>query len=352
MTAPGGPVVSVVIPVRNEARFIGGCLDDVSAQDYPAHLVEILVVDGGSRDGTRDIVASLGRLDRRISLLDNPRGSAPAGLNVGIRATRGEVIARVDARAVLEPDYLSTGVRLLQETGADNVGGPRTAVAATFRGRLLGLVLESRFGMGGAARHYRERELRAVDTVYLGIYPRRTLEAIGLYEEELVRDQDDELNFRLRARGGRILISPALRTGYLTLPSLRRFVGQNFLYGLWKVRVFQKHPGMMSARHFVPPLFALGLVAGVPLALASRAAALALGVAMSAYGVGAVGASVALSRRVGWRYAPALPPTFFLLHLAWGLGFLAGLLRFLPRWAMSEPPPPALARLGLEEARP
>ena len=325
------PMVSVVVPARDEARSLPGCLETILAQDYPADRLEVLVVDGGSRDGSRAIASGYARRDPRLRVLGNPAGTIPAGLNVGIRASRGDVLARVDARTRLAPDYLATGVRLLQETGASNVGGPVRSVSPGYRARVLALALESRFGMSGAAVRYGAGAHREVDTVYLGMYPRRVLDAIGLYDEELVRDQDDELNYRLRARGGRVLLSPALRTSYLNSASLSRFVRQNFLYGYWKVRVWQEHAGMTSWRHFVPPLFVLGLLAGPVLARRVPAARLVWRASLAAYGLGALGAAGAAGRRAGWRYAGGLPVVFGLLHVSWGLGFLAGLVRLGPR---------------------
>ncbi len=329
--AGGRPLVSVVIPVRDEARFLPTCLDAVLAQEYPRDRLEVIVVDGGSQDASRAIAEARARTDPRVRVVTNPAGTIPAGLNTGIRACRGDVVARADARAILPPGYVAAGVRLLAATGADNVGGPRRAAPLGFLGRVFALVLESPFGMGGAARHYRSAETRAVDTVYLGMYPRRVLDAIGLFDEELVRDQDDELNYRLRARGGRIVLSPALATGYVQLPSVVRFLRQNFLYGCWKVRVAQKHPRMMCWRHLAPPCFT-ALVAAAPLGAVSPRWSAAVGAVLAAYGAGAVGAALALGRRAGWRHVPALPPAFLLLHLAWGAGFLAGLVRFLPGW--------------------
>lgn len=344
------PSVSVVIPMWNEARFIGACLEAILAQDYPSDLIEILVVDGGSQDRSREIVETYRRRHPQIRLLRNPTGTIPAGLNIGIRGSCGAIVARVDARTLLAPDYLSTGIRLLRTSGAGNVGGPVRAATTEFRGRVLALVTQSRFGMGGAALRYRGHESQWVDTVYLGIYPRSVLETIGLYDEELIRDQDDELNYRLRAHGGRILMSPALQTRYLNSPSVRRFARQLFLYGYWKVRVCQKHPKQMSWRHFGPPLFACALLVGTPLAfLDVRIAAMIVSLT-GAYAIGSVGAAVALCRLVGWRYAPVLPMAFALLHLSWGLGFLTGCIRFLPRWFRSEPSPVTLPKL-LSERR-
>jgi cellulose synthase/poly-beta-1,6-N-acetylglucosamine synthase-like glycosyltransferase len=342
LSESGLPTISVVIPMRNGQRSIGACLDAILAQDYPRDLVEILVVDGASSDGSRAVVESYHSRHGQIRLLHNPAGSIPAGLNVGIRASRGAVIARVDARTLLSPDYLRVGVDLLRRSGASNVGGPVRAVTGRYWGRVLALVTQSRFGMGGAAVRYGDGDSREVDTVYLGLYPRSVLEQIGLYDEEMLRDQDDELNFRVRARGGRVLLSPGLQTEYLISPSIRRFASQNFLYGYWKVRVCQKHPAMASWRHLVAPTFMLTMLGGSWLTLIGAVPAAPLACIASLYAAGAIGSAAGVGRNAGWRYAPSLVPMFVLLHASWGLGFLVGFARFLPRWFAVEPAPPTL----------
>jgi glycosyltransferase involved in cell wall biosynthesis len=336
------PFVSVVIAIRDEGRSIGGCLDAVLAQDYPPALMEVLVADGGSRDASRDIVEAYARRHGRVRLLDNPDGTIPAGLNTAIRAARGEIVLRVDARTRLAPDYVSTGVHLLTARGVDNVGGPVLCVTPAYMARVLALASQSCFGMGGAAVRYRASGERPVDTVYLGVYRRRLFETIGLYDEEMVRDQDDELNFRLRAAGGRVLMSPRMRSTYLNSASLRRFARQNFLYGYWKVRVFQKHPRMLSLRHFVPALFVAGMLASGAAGLFVPAARLVVAAAGGAWIAGALAAAALAARDGGWRVAAALPLTFAVLHGSWGLGFAVGLVRFVPRWRRPEPAPPAL----------
>ncbi len=344
---PALPVVSIVIPIRNEASSIAGCLDAIRAQNYPPDRLEVLVVDGASTDDSVAIVRARAAADPRIRLLHNATGLIPVGLNIGIRAARGDVFARVDARARLQPDYFATAVRLLRETGADNVGGAVRSVSPGYTARVLAAAVASRFGIGGAAVRYRDGAQRDVDTVYLGVYPRRVLERIGLYDEEMVRDQDDELNFRLREHGGRVVLSPRLVSTYLNSGSLRRFLRQQFLYGYFKVRVCQKHPRMMSVRHWVPPAFTLGLLAGPPAAIVSSTAAQVLGGVLGIYLLCAVTASAAEARRAGVRCAAPLPVVFLLLHATWGLGFLAGLVRFLPRWFRTEAQPPALSPRGV-----
>lgn len=338
-----GQTVSVVIPMRNEECAIGACLEGILAQDYPAGLVEVLVVDGGSHDGSRAVVETYRQACPGLRLLDNPSGAIPAGLNIGIRASRGDIIARVDSRTVLAPDYISAGVRLLGETGASNVGGPVRSVGKGYMARAFALALESPFGMGGAAARYRETAPREVDTVYMGMYPRRVLEAVGLYDEEMLRDQDDELNFRVRARGGRVLFTPAMRSRYANSPSVKRYAKQYLLYGYFKARVFQKHPAQMSGRHLVPPALVAGLAGGAMLGLVTPWAVHATAAGALLYAGGVAAAALVSARAAGWRYAPGLAVAFPVFHLAWGAGILAGLVRFLPRWFRPGPEVPALA---------
>lgn len=335
--------VSVVIPMRNEERAIGACLEGILAQDYPADLIEVLVVDGGSHDRSRAIVETCRQACPRLRLLDNPSGAIPAGLNIGIRAARGDIIARVDSRTVLAPDYISAGVRLLAETGASNVGGPVRSVGQGYMARVFALALESPFGMGGAAARYRESAPREVDTVYMGMYPRHVLEAVGLYDEEMLRDQDDELNYRVRAGGGRVLFTPAMRSRYANSGSIKRYAKQYLLYGYFKARVFQKHPAQMSWRHLVPPALVTGLAGGALLGLVSPGAARATAAAAAFYAASVVAAALVSARPAGWRFAPGLAVAFPVFHLAWGAGILAGLVRFFPRWFRSGPAAPPLA---------
>lgn len=343
MSAASGtlPRVSVVMPVRDEARTLGASLGAVLAQDYPQERLEVLVADGRSRDGTRALVERLAERHPNLRLLDNPGRIVSTGLNRAIREARGEVVVRVDGHTEIAPDYVRRCVEALRRTGADNVGGRMAAVAYTPVGRAIARATSSPFGVGGARFHYFEGEAW-VDTVYLGAWPRAVFERIGLFDEDLVRDQDDELNYRLRARGGRIFLSPEIRSRYSGRASLRALWRQYFGYGLWKVRVLQKHPGQMRPRQFVPPVFVLTLlVLGLGAVFGSPVAAALLGLVVFVYLSANLGASLWTARReLG--LLPLLPPVFVVLHLAYGAGFLAGLVRFAGRWGDREGRVPAL----------
>jgi glycosyltransferase involved in cell wall biosynthesis len=331
------PLVSVVIPMRNEAAHICKCIDSVLAQDYPADRLEVIVVDGDSDD---DSAAALRAYGPRLQVLRNPAGIVPTAMNIGIRAARGEIIARVDAHTILDPAYVRSGVETLRRTGADNVGGPMHSVGGGRVGNAIALAMSSRFGIG-AYFHFATDD-REVDTVYMGMYPRAVFERIGLFDEELVRNQDDELNYRLRKAGGRIFLTTRMRSRYQNRQSFRTLAKQFFQYGVWKIRVLQKHPRQMRARQFVPPLFVAALVVTGAAAPWMPAAAWMFLAIVLAYWLTVTAAATTLVRRQGWGNLPMVIAAFATMHCSWGSGFLLGVWRFAHRWFGAEPLPPRL----------
>lgn len=319
------PLITVIIPMRNEARYIERCLDALAAQDYPAERFEVLVIDGMSTDTSPGLVERFLHAYPNFQIIKNPQRITPVAFNTGIRRARGEIIAIVSAHAVLAPDYLSRCVAALQETRADNVGGPMRAVSETYVGQAIAAATSSPFGVGGARFHYAETA-QWVDTVYMGAYPRTVFERIGLFDEELVRNQDDEFNFRLTRAGGKIWLDPQIQSVYFSRGTLRGLWKQYYEYGFWKVRVIQKHGRPASVRHLVPALFVLALTGSLLLALATLSPLWFLLIAVP-YVLAAVAASV-MAARGNWRALPLLPVIFFVLHFAYGLGFLVGLVHW------------------------
>ena len=318
------PLVTIIMPIRNEAAYIRRSLGAVLAQDYPPERMEVLVVDGMSVDGTREAVGELASTHPHISvrLLDNPARIVPAALNIGLRHARGKVIIRVDGHCEIAPDYVRRCVEVLQETGADNVGGLQRAVGETPVGRAVALATSSPFGVGNARFRYAKKPGR-VDTVYLGAYRREVFDRVGLFDEELVRNQDDEFNFRLTQAGGRIWLDPSIRSVYYSRTSLRGLWRQYFQYGFYKVRVIQKRRAIPSWRHLVPSAFVLGLAGSVFLAVVTYQPLWAFSVALP-YAVANSTAAI-WTARYDWRTLALLPLAFATLHLAYGLGFLWGL---------------------------
>jgi succinoglycan biosynthesis protein ExoA len=324
------PQVCIIIPERNEKSSIRTCLDAILAQDYPKSLTSIIVVDGYSTDGTREVLAEYESNYPFFHVIESPRKVVPAGFNMAVRRTPADVIIRVDGHTVIAPDYVRQCVEALHRSQADNVGGKMNAVSTTPFGWAVAFATSTPFGVGGSRFHYSDEE-EWVDTVYMGAWPRQVFERIGLFDEELVRDQDDEFNYRLRKQGGRILLSPAIRSEYTVrsnpLALIRQYVG----YGYWKVRVLQKHPLQMSPRQFVPPAFVLALLGSLLLAFTSIPRPLLVFVPL-AYLLANLGASLWTASRRGWKSLLYLPLIFAILHVSYGLGFLVGLLRFAFRW--------------------
>jgi glycosyltransferase involved in cell wall biosynthesis len=328
--AGAAPLVSVIMPVRNESAFIETTLQTVLAQDYPAERTEILIVDGMSTDGTREKVEAARALHPRIQLLDNPRLIAPTALNVGIAHARGDYIMRIDGHCEVDPSYVRRSVEHLQRDGVDCVGGPMEAAGRSAISRLIAVATSSRFGVGNSAFRTVRGKTMLVDNINFPSYTRAAIDRTGWFDEELVRDQDDEYNYRLRALGGKILLAEDMHSRLYCRSSLKALWRQFFQYGFWKVRVLQKHPRQMSARQFVPPLFVAALLAGSALSFtrAGRAALLAL---CAAYLLASILASIGNAPRAGLR-AVWLPVVFAVLHLSYGSGFLLGLIRFRGRW--------------------
>ncbi|HYK42554.1 MAG TPA: glycosyltransferase family 2 protein [Thermoanaerobaculia bacterium] len=325
------------MPVRNEAAFLTKSLGSVLSQDYPPSRMEILVADGMSTDGTRVEIGRLAAMSQvSVIVLDNPGRIAPTGLNVGLGRARGEVIVRVDGHTILEGDYVRQCVLALQRTGADNVGGRMKAVSETPFGRAVALATSSPFGVGGAKFHYSDRE-EWVDTVYMGCWPRSVFNRVGVFDEEMVRNQDDEFNYRLRENGGRVLLSPGIRSRYYNRATPRALWRQYFQYGFWKVRVLQKHPAQMQLRQFIPPAFVVGLSTVAAAALFSLTSRLLLAGVVAIYALAAGLAALVAVGNSEWRLAGRVGLAFAMLHLAYGSGFLWGLIHFRSRWRDERP---------------
>ena len=321
-------IVSVIVPVRREIASIERFLMSLAAQDVTDPDWEAIAADGMSDDGTRDVLARWVAQWPRLKVIDNPRGHVSSGLNAAIRAARGDVIVRMDAHSEYAPDYLRECLAVLAETAADNVGGPALTRATRWMARAIAAAYRSRFASGGAKFHSPDYE-GPVDTVPYGCWRRETLEQIGLFDESLVRNQDDELNLRIIRRGGRIWQSPRIQSWYWPRGSLRALFSQYFQYGFWKVPVIRKHGRPASWRHLAPGLC---LLVGLGLAAASifwRWPLMALAVLAGVYAISLVVASLAAARQHGWDLLPALPAVFATYQIAYGLGFLAGLTIYL-----------------------
>ncbi|HLI44850.1 MAG TPA: glycosyltransferase family 2 protein [Acidimicrobiales bacterium] len=300
------PSVSVVVPVLDEAGMIGPCLEAVLAQDYPL-VREVVVADGGSSDGTREIAAGF----RKVVLVENPRRSRPAGLNVAISAATGDVIVRVDARTRLAPDYVSRCVAALERSGAAIVGGPMRFACASARDRGIAAAMMSRVGAGPAQFRRLGGEPRYVDTVYLGAYRREVIERLGGYDEDSGGNEDAELAYRAQAAGG-VYLDPSIVSTYVVREGLRPLARQFYRYGRNRALTVRQHPGSLSARQLAVPALALGLLSPWRRPVLAIYLSLVLG-------------RTALEASRDPAAAPTLLVALPTMHAAWGAGFARGI---------------------------
>jgi cellulose synthase/poly-beta-1,6-N-acetylglucosamine synthase-like glycosyltransferase len=314
------PKISVVMPVRNEERWIERALASVQQQAYEGEL-EIIVVVGASSDRTDEIVERLQASDPRIRIVANPSGRTPSALNLGIRAARGDLVARVDAHGWIRPGYLTASVEVLRRTGADAVGGRVDFVGVTRIGRAIALAEQSRIGSGGAAFRIARRETRA-DGLRWGVFRREVFEWVGLFDEALERNQDDEFCYRMVSAGALLVVNPSMRFGQVVRSSFRTLWSQYSQFGSFRTSTFIKHRRPATLRQMAPALFVGTLVLGA-LAEAGSGGRVPSGrVLIGVYGVtvAASGCRLALRSRQP-DLIPLVPIAIATMHVAYGFAF-------------------------------
>jgi len=324
------PQVSIIVPCFNESNYVGPFLDNLIDQlDHNDALgVEVLVADGMSNDGTRRIIEQIAANDSRIGLIDNPGRIVSTGLNSAIREARGDVIVRMDVHSIYADDYVQKCVDTLNNTGADNVGGSIRPRGVGYLQEAIAITSDSSFSMGGARFHDEDYE-GLVDTVYLGCWRKKTLEHIGMFDEELVRNQDDELNLRITLSGGKIWQSKEIKSLYYPRPSLRSLFSQLRQYGYWKVRVIQKHQRPASLRSLVPGLFLGALLLLLALSVINNVFAWGFLLLAGIYAVATLMASIIACKRISRiKFLPIMPFIFATFHFGYGCGFLQGIIGF------------------------
>ncbi len=315
--------VSVILPVRNEAAFIERAVTSVLEAGKDLVGFEVLVVDGISDDGTREIVASLAERHPAVRLLDNLDRTVPQAMNIGIRAAAGDVVIRVDGHAEVPPDFIRANLEELEaHPECACVGGIIENVNLTPLSEAISAAMSSPFGVGNATFRTGGAE-GYVDTLAFGAYRKADLERIGLFDEELVRNQDDELNFRLTRSGRKIWLSHKIQSKYVVRSSMRKLFRQYFQYGYWKVYVNRKHGTVTNVRQLVPPLFVASLVGLLVLAPWWPPARALLTIEVALYALAAL--AFALRAMADLPRALRVMASFATLHVGYGLGYLAGM---------------------------
>jgi glycosyltransferase involved in cell wall biosynthesis len=320
------PLVTVCVPMRDEAGAIEACLDGFAAQTHPLDRLEVLVVDGGSTDGSRQTLEVRAAQAAWIRVVDNPHGTAAAAFNCGLRVARGEVFCLFSAHGVPDPRYVERSVAVLAETGATGVGGRYLHVGTDPASNAVGRAMVSPVGMASPHRFARDRAV--VDTISHPAYRAEDLAGIGEFDERLERNSDYEFNWRLRQAGRTLLFDPSVESVYRPRPSLKALGRQFWAYGRWKKRVLSRNPGSFRPRHLVAPAFAASLAAAPVLAWSPGGRRL-LAAELAAYAV--LVAAGTLHARPDEHNADVatLAACFPVMHACWGAGFLTSVLEDL-----------------------
>jgi len=335
-SATPAPRVSVIMPVLNEERHLADAVERVLEQDYAGSLEVVLAV-GPSRDRTQEVAEALRSKHPAVRVVANPTGKTPAALNAAIAVATGEIIVRVDGHAMIPPDYVSIGVRTLEESGADNVGGIMGAEGISDFECAVARAMTSKFGVGGASFHVGGQDGPAL-TVYLGCFRRAALERVGGFDESMERAQDWELNLRIRQSGGIVWFTPRMRVTYRPRHSVSALARQYFDYGRWRREVANRHPETISLRYLAAPVtvtaMGVGLIGSVIGAVMGYTWLILAGLSpVVVYAGGnllASGLSALTPPRLPWSASKWLPAVYATMHMAWGTGFVRGGARSAP----------------------
>lgn len=325
------PFISIISPVRNEEEHISECLQSLIDQDYDKKNYEILVIDGMSDDHTLAIIEKFQKQCPNLKILQNEKKIIPAALNIGLREAKGDVIIRIDGHTLFEKDYLSQCIKFLNKVDAECVGGRIESIGNSYMGRAIAVAMSSCFGVGNV--YFRtSRKKGYVDSVAFGAYRKEVFAKISNFNEDLYYCEDDEFNYRLRKLGGKIFLTPEIKSYYHVRSNLIKLWQQFFRYGCWKIRVLQKHFKMMQPRQFVPPGLIFSLIITGLFGILVKDFLFIFILIIFSYLIGSLSASVIISLKKDLKYFIILPLIFFIIHISYGLGFLWGLFRFSKYW--------------------
>jgi glycosyltransferase involved in cell wall biosynthesis len=325
------PYVSLLIPCRNEEKFISDCLDSLLKNDYPIDKTEILVIDGISDDSTVRIVEEYISRNSNIRLLSNSKRVFPAAVNIGITESKGELIFIMGAHAIYPEEYISKCVKSSLELNSENVGGILNTIPIdeNMMGRMISYVLSNSFGVGNSTFRTGHSEIIEVDTVFGGCYKRDVFDRIGNFNENLVSTSDMEFNTRLKRSGGKIYLIPDIIANYYTRSTFTKFMQNNFRNGFWAIyplRFVDIIP--VSLRHFIPLMFLVGIICGILLSFVSNIFLYILLSVLSLYIVASIIASFEFLKK-NIISGLVIPSLFLMLHISYGIGSLIGLIKVL-----------------------
>jgi glycosyltransferase involved in cell wall biosynthesis len=321
------PNISIILPIRNEYQNIRDTIDNILSQNYDLSKIEIIVIDGKSTDSTKNILMSYGD---KIKVLDNPQKYMPAGFNIGLSESNGSIIIMMGGHCILDKDYVKNCVNKLLNNEYACVGGIIQNKSTNIKQEAISLALSSYFGVGGVDFRMKNTTGKLVDTIAFGAYKRNVFNKIGSLDEELVKNQDDEFNYRLIQSGLQIWMDPIIKSLYKPRGSLIKLFKQYFSYGFYKLRLIQKRKGIPSWRHLIPCLFFSLLLCCLILSFTTQSfIPFIIGIAPYIF------INIIFSIWVGRKNINTiylLPFIFFILHFSYGFGFTIGFFYFISKW--------------------
>jgi glycosyltransferase involved in cell wall biosynthesis len=325
------PVISIIISSRNEEKFIGKCLDSIINQTYPKDKLELLVIDGMSTDKTRELVKEYIQRNPFINLFENPRKITPFAMNIGIKNSSGDVIVLVNAHSLLDKDFLKNSILYLNRTGADAVGGMLDSInkESSSVAKAIPIATDSIFGAGGRRYRSRLQEGFVRDTLPYCAYRRDLIDKIGWIDEDLIRDQDEEFNYRILKSGGKIYYTPQIKSYLFIRPSLRKLWKQHFQYGYFKPLVAQKVGGVLTWRQTIPSIFVSSLFITGLFSFFIRYSLWGFLLILGSYIGVNLFFSVILSIKEDFKLFPFIAISFATLHVSYGVGYIKGIFDFI-----------------------
>ena len=323
--------VSIIIPCRNEEKFIGKCLDSIIAQDYPKDKLEVLIVDGMSEDKTREIIRKYIQKYSFVKILDNPKRITPTAMNIGIKKARGSMITLVNAHSILDKNFLRYSTEYLWKTGADAVGGRLNTIVDSFSivAQAIPLAANSVFGAGGKRYRSRTKEGWIRDTLPYCVYHKNIFQKIGLLDEELIRGQDAEFNYRILKHNGKIYYTPKIQSYLHVRPTLKKLRKQHFQYGYFKPLVTQKSSVFLAWRQLIPGIFVGSLIVSLALSAIYRPFLWLFLLILGSYIIANLAFSLKISLKKGFKFFFVLPFVFATIHFSYGFGYLKGIWDFI-----------------------
>lgn len=325
------PMVSIILPVRNEEKYLRRCLDSIQAQTYDHSRIELLIVDGLSDDATLEIAEEFQEeSDINVRILENKAGNTPCGMNMGYRNARGDMLVAFNGHASMPPNFIEKDVEKLEETTADAVGGLvlSTCLENKTIPKAIGYALNSPFGLGGVAARTGTKA-GYIDNPSFGCYRRELFDKYGYIDERLTRNQDYEYNQRITAHGAKIYFSPEIKSYYYNRPTYRSLWREYFNAAKWRTFMIGRFVRAVMLRHLAPPAFVMGVIALAILSFFTNWAIYPLIGLLGLYNLIAIGYTLDIGIKRGIKYIPAAFLSYYVIHIAYGLGFIWGFIWFV-----------------------